>query len=119
MKTRQLIIIVVLVYLVWLVTRVKKTSVQPCESSVGSRDIHGQIESTTQLLIDRINGMQPITVDTYESALPYFEGGIFKTIYVKSDTVYNDGEPSFYTYNPLMPTGQRVAQFGIDYNYTE
>lgn len=55
-----------------------------------------------------------ITVATYEAAVPLFSGSSFKRINVLSDTAYNDGEKSFYTYDPAIG----VAFMGLDYNYT-
>lgn len=59
-----------------------------------------------------------ITVNTYEEAAVLFTGDSFLTIDVISDTVYNDGDPSRYTYNPAMPDGKKIS-LGSDFNYTE
>ena len=60
-----------------------------------------------------------ITVDTYEEAEALFEGNVYKTITVKADIPNNEGEPSFYTYNPALPVGKQVACLGLDYNYNQ
>jgi len=56
-----------------------------------------------------------VTVATYDLAVPLFTGPSFKRINVLSDTAYNDGDKSFYTYDPDLG----VAFMGLDYKYTE
>lgn len=69
-----------------------------------------------------------VTVSTYANAVPLFTGSLFKRIDVISDSVYNldddptsptynQGLPSFYTYNPALPSGKRVAFLGLDPDY--
>ncbi len=60
-------------------------------------------------------GSPTVTVDTYEQAVPLFTGTSFKKINVMADFAYNDGQKSFYTYDPVLG----VAFLGIDFNYTE
>ena len=69
-----------------------------------------------------------VTVATYNDAVPLFTGSLFRRIDVISDSVYNidedptsptynQGLPSFYTYNPALPSGKRVAFLGLDPDY--
>lgn len=120
MKQRKILIAILVCYVLYWIFN-KRTSAKLVVVGDGStvRALETQLKTTTDILADRLNRLDPVTVDTYEQAEAYFEGVYFRTIYVKSDTVYNDGDPSFYTYNPAMPSGQRVAFMGIDYNYTE
>lgn len=73
-----------------------------------------KIRGGLQLLIE--NSIESITVDTYSDAAPLFSGDYFRRINVKSDE-RNDGQPSFYIYNPDMPEGERVSFNGVDFDY--
>jgi len=69
-----------------------------------------------------------VTVATYNDAVPLFTGSLFRRIDVIADTAYNldddpvsptynQGLPSFYIYNPALPSGKKVAFLGLDPDY--
>ena len=118
MKQRKILIaIIACLVLYWIFKKKGGANLVVVGDGSATRSLETQLKATSDILADRLNRLDPITVDTYEQAEAYFEGAYFRTIHVKSDTVYNDGDPSFYTYNPAMPSGQRVAFMGIDYDY--
>jgi NMD protein affecting ribosome stability and mRNA decay len=58
----------------------------------------------------------PITVATYEEAVPLFTGDVFKRINVLEDnTEWGEGDKTFYTYDPELG----VAFMGWVFNYDE
>jgi hypothetical protein len=66
---------------------------------------------------DAVLATLPVTVATYADAVPLFTGSVFRRIDVLSDTAYNEGSPSFYEYNPAMPSGKKVWFLGLDPDY--
>ena len=88
-------------------------------SSLEYSELAQQAAIEAQNILDQIQAIDDlnVTVNTYNDAVPLFTGSDYKRIDVISDTNYNEGNPSFYTYNPLLPSGKRVAFLGLDPDY--
>jgi len=87
-----------------------RTSVTP--SSTSLTDLHNKVlaffPATGDLAVTTSE-----TVSTYAEAVPLFAGSKIKTVFVLSDTVYNNGDKSIYMYHPTFGT----AMIAADFNY--
>lgn len=106
----------------------KKDTLDAYDDLLITSSLDGSSNRSSAVNFARQVGATPITVDTYADAVPYFTGNLFRRIDVISDSDYNldedpesptfgQGMPSFYTYNPLLPTGKKVAFLGLDFDY--
>lgn len=92
----------------------KEVSGQDFLLVVSSDESHSKVKVKDVLALTEV-----IAVDTYEEMLPLMTGDTYKQVNVKSDTMYNEGDPSFYTYRPDAPEGERIFFLGLDNHYTE